>query len=90
MLTHQLTLVAENPRIAAPELQMALDGLCRLGDSHLATQLLLEYYHLRIATGVHDLWCSKTYLYGIYIRELAKFVFSMISQASRSFIMLHG
>ncbi|KAM3731137.1 hypothetical protein ACB098_12G139800 [Castanea mollissima] len=90
MLTHQLTLVAENPRTAAPELQMALDGLCRLGDSHLATRLLLEYYHLRIATGVHDLWCSKTYLYGLYIRELAKFVFSMISQASRSFIMLHG
>lgn len=62
MLTHQLTLVAENPRTAAPELQMALDGLCRLGDSHLATRLLLEYYHLRIATGLHDLWCSKTYL----------------------------
>ncbi|KAL4596558.1 hypothetical protein ACB092_12G171900 [Castanea dentata] len=62
----------------------------QLGDSHLATRLLLEYYHLRIVTGVHDLWCSKTYLYGLYIRELAKFVFSMISQASRSFIMLHG
>lgn len=43
MLTHQLTLVAENPRTAAPELQMALDGLCRPGDSHLATRLLLEY-----------------------------------------------
>lgn len=90
MLTQQLTLVAENPRITASELQKALVGLCRLGDTHLATQLLLEYYHVRIATEVQNLQCSKSYLYGIYIRELAKFVFSMISQATRSFVMLHG
>lgn len=90
MLSLQLTVVAENPRIAAPELQNALVGLCRLGGSHLATQLLLEYYHSRIATGIINLQHSKSYIHGVYIRALAKFVFSMISQAARSFVMLYG
>lgn len=90
MLMLQLTLMAENPRIAAPELQKTLAQLCRLGDSHLATQLLLKYYHSQIATGIRDLQGSKSYLHGLYIRELAKFVFSMISQAARSFCMLYG
>lgn len=89
MLTLQLTLMAENPRTAAPELQKVLVGLCRLGESHLASQLLLEYYHSRIATGIQNLQCSKSYLHGTYIKELAKFVFSMISQAARSFVMLY-
>ncbi|KAE7997868.1 hypothetical protein FH972_002465 [Carpinus fangiana] len=90
MLTLQLMLMAENPRTTAPELQKALVGLCRLGESQLASQLLLEYYHSRIATGRHNLHCSKSYLQGTYIKELAKFVFSMISQAGRSFVMLYG
>ncbi|XP_041002369.1 LOW QUALITY PROTEIN: exocyst complex component EXO84B-like [Juglans microcarpa x Juglans regia] len=90
MLTLQLTHVAENPRTTAPELQKALFGICRLGDSLLATHLLLEYYHLRIASGIHNLQCSNSYLHGTYIRDLAKILFSMISQAARSFTMLFG
>ncbi|KAJ6329737.1 hypothetical protein OIU77_011245 [Salix suchowensis] len=60
MLKLESTLVAENSRISAPELQKALVGICRLGESHLATQ------------------------------ELSRFVFSMISQAARSFMKLYG
>ncbi|KAJ7977204.1 Exocyst complex component EXO84B [Quillaja saponaria] len=90
MLILQLTLIADNPRVAAPELQKALAGLCRLGDSHLAVQLLLKYYRSHIVRGTYNLEHSKSSLHGIYIRELAKFVFSMISQAARSFVMLCG
>lgn len=90
LLTLHLTMVAENPRITAPELQRALVGLCRLGDSNLATQLLLKYYHSRIEAGMHKLQRSKTFLHGTYIRELAKLVFSMIAQAAKSFVMLYG
>ncbi|KAM7501493.1 hypothetical protein LguiB_000397 [Lonicera macranthoides] len=90
MLSDQLTMVAENPRVSAAELQMALVGLCRLGDSNLATQLLLNYYHLRIASGIRDLQFSETFSYGVQIREVAKFVFSMISQGARSLVALHG
>ncbi|KAM1346404.1 hypothetical protein ACFX13_036458 [Malus domestica] len=90
LVTMQLTMVAENPRIAAPELQKALVGLCRLGDSHLATQLLIKYYRSRIASGTLNLQASKSFLNRVYIRELSKFVFSMISQAARSFVMLYG
>ncbi|XWS36470.1 hypothetical protein CRYUN_Cryun20dG0088200 [Craigia yunnanensis] len=90
MLTLQLTLSAENPRISAAELQKVLVGIRRLGDSHLATQLLLKYYHSRLATGIRNLQCSQSFLDGLYVKELAKFVFSMISQAARSFMMLYG
>ncbi|XP_059626070.1 exocyst complex component EXO84B-like [Cornus florida] len=90
MIADQLTVVAENPRVSAPELQKALVGLHRLGDSNLATQLLLKYYHSRIASGIYDFQYSKTILHGVYIREVAKFVFSMISQAARSFTVLYG
>ncbi|XP_062024913.1 exocyst complex component EXO84B-like isoform X1 [Rosa rugosa] len=90
LLTQQLTMLAENPRISAAELQKALVGLCRLGDSHLATNLLLKYYHSRIASGIHKLKASKSLLDRVYIRELSKFVFSKISQAARSFVMLYG
>ncbi|XP_024019164.1 exocyst complex component EXO84C [Morus notabilis] len=90
VLTLRLTRLAENRRIAAPELQKALYGLCRLGESHLATQLMLKYYHARIETGIHSLQCSKSFSYGVYIRELAKLVFSLISQAAKSFVMLYG
>ncbi|KAG5232234.1 exocyst complex component EXO84B [Salix suchowensis] len=78
MLTLESTLVAENSRISAPELQKALVGICRLGESHLATH------------GIHDLQNSKLFLHGVYIRELSRFVFSMISQAARSFMKLYG
>ncbi|OMO54131.1 hypothetical protein COLO4_36582 [Corchorus olitorius] len=92
MLILQLTLSAENPRISAAELQKVLAGICRLGDSHLATQLLLKYYHSRIQTGIHNLQCScsQSFLDSLYVKELAKFVFSMIFQAARSFFMLYG
>ncbi|TYG93967.1 hypothetical protein ES288_A11G152300v1 [Gossypium darwinii] len=90
MLTLQLTLSAENTRISAAELQKVLVGICKLGDSHLATQLLLKYYRLRLATGRHHLQSSQSFLDGLYVKNLAKFVFSMISQAARSFMMLYG
>ncbi|CAI0386187.1 unnamed protein product [Linum tenue] len=90
MLTLQLTLIAENSRIAAPELQKALSGLCKLGDSSLATQLLLKYYHSRIVAGIDELENSESFLVGMYGRDLSKLVFAMISQAARSFVMLHG
>ena len=90
LLADQLILVAENPRVAAAELQKALVGLCRLGHSHYATKLLLNYYHKRLATGMHNFQHSKSLPHGAYIRVLAKFVFSMISQAAKSFVVLYG
>ncbi|KAJ1397857.1 Exocyst component Exo84, C-terminal [Sesbania bispinosa] len=90
MLIQQLTQIAENRRTAGPELQRVLAALCSLGDSQLAIHLLLEYYHLRIVTGTNNLQWSKSSLDEIYIRELARFVFSMISQAARNFVMLFG
>lgn len=90
MIADQLILAAENPRVSAPELQKALVGLCKLNDGYLATQLLLNYYHSRIGRSTHDLHFLKVSQSELYIRELAKFVFSMISQAERSFIALHG
>ncbi|XVF81029.1 hypothetical protein PTKIN_Ptkin15bG0123600 [Pterospermum kingtungense] len=90
MLTLQLTLSAENPRISAAELQKVLVGIRRLGDSQLATQLLLKYYHSRLATGIHNLQCSQSFVDSLYVKQLAKFMCSMISQAARSFMMLHG
>ncbi|MCD9559766.1 hypothetical protein HAX54_018018 [Datura stramonium] len=90
MIADQLTLVAKNPRVSAPELQKALVGLHRIGESDLATQLLLKYYHSRIAAGTHDLFFSKAYTDELYLREVAKFLFSMISQAAKSFTLLHG
>lgn len=89
-LIQHLTQIAENTKTAGPELQEALAGLCRLGDTQLAIHLLLKHYHLRIVTGTNNLHWSKSSSNEIYIRELARFVFSMISQAARSFIMLCG
>ncbi|CAN1270296.1 Exocyst complex component EXO84C [Linum perenne] len=90
MLALQLTLLAKNSRIAAPELQKALSGLCKLGDSRLATQLLLKHYHTRIVAGIDQLENSESFLLDMYSRDLSKLVFSMISQAAKSFVMLHG
>ncbi|OWM81531.1 hypothetical protein CDL15_Pgr007569 [Punica granatum] len=90
VLMLKLRVVAENPRTAAAELQQALSRICRLGNGHLATDLLLKYYNFRIEAGIHSLRSLKSFPWGVYIRELSKFVFSMISQAARSFVMLHG
>ncbi|KAH0640041.1 hypothetical protein KY290_037329 [Solanum tuberosum] len=90
MIADQLTVVAKNPRVSAPELQKALVGLRRIGESDLATELLLKYYKSRIADGTHDLFFSKAYTHELYLREVTKFLFSMISQAAKSFTLLHG
>ncbi|WMV47412.1 hypothetical protein MTR67_040797 [Solanum verrucosum] len=90
MIAGQLTVVAKNPRVSAPELQKALIGLRRIGESDLATELLLKYYQSRIADGTHDMFFSKAYTHELYLREVTKFLFSMISQAAKSFTLLHG
>lgn len=90
MLMQHLTLIAENERTTGPELQSALAALCRLGDTQLAVHLLLKHYHLRIVTGTSNLQWSKSSSSEAYIRELARFVFSMISQSARGFLMLCG
>ncbi|XP_021888566.1 exocyst complex component EXO84B-like isoform X3 [Carica papaya] len=90
MVTSRLKLVSGNPRTSAPELQKALIGLHRLDDNHLATQLLLKYYHSRVMNGIHRLQCSKSLLHGLYIKELSRFIFSMMSQAAQSFAMVYG
>lgn len=89
-LIRQLTLIAENSKTAGLEFQKALAGLHRLGDSQLTVRLLLKHYHLRIASGTHNLQWSKSSSNGIYIRELARIVFSTISQAAKSFVTLFG
>ncbi|XP_050207793.1 exocyst complex component EXO84B-like [Mercurialis annua] len=90
MLILQLSLVAENSRTYAPELQKALFGICRLGNSNLATKLLLKYYRSRIASGIHKFQRSNTCFQGFPTKELTRFVFSMISQAAKAFVMLYG
>ncbi|KAL3517724.1 hypothetical protein ACH5RR_020313 [Cinchona calisaya] len=90
MLEGQFTLLAKEPRVSAPELQKALVGLCKLGTGRLATQLLLDYYGARIGRGTHDLQSSKAFQNGLYIQQVAKFIFSIIAQAARSFVALHG
>ncbi|QCE06737.1 Exocyst component Exo84 [Vigna unguiculata] len=90
MLIQQLAQIAENKRTAGPELQRALAKLCRLGDYQLAIDLLLKHYHLRIVTGTDNLQWAKLSSCELYIRELSRFVFSIISQAARSFVMLCG
>ncbi|KAI3801094.1 hypothetical protein L1987_29196 [Smallanthus sonchifolius] len=90
MLADKLTLMADNTRVCAAELQKSLDGLSRLGFDHLATRLLFKYYHTRIASGVNSLQPSSRSLPGIYVHDLAKYVFTIISQAAKSFVVLHG
>ncbi|XP_042014594.1 exocyst complex component EXO84B-like isoform X2 [Salvia splendens] len=91
VLADQLTLVARHQRVPAPELQKALLGLCQLGENHLANELLLQYYHSRIASGVYNLQPSKGLFPNVlYIQQVAKCVCSMISQAVRSYVSLNG
>lgn len=82
--------LAEHPRVSQPEMQKALCGLCRLGENQRANILLLKYFHSHLANYVQELERSKPDLHGMYLRELATIVFSVISQAARSFVMLHG
>ncbi|TMW87509.1 hypothetical protein EJD97_019872 [Solanum chilense] len=90
MIADQLTVIAKNPRVSAPELQKALVGLRRIGENDLATELLLKYYQSRIADCTHDMFFAKVYTHELYLREVSKFLFSMISQAAKSFTLLHG
>ncbi|CAI9107579.1 OLC1v1006963C1 [Oldenlandia corymbosa var. corymbosa] len=90
LLADHLTQLAKNPRVSAPELQQALIGLCKLGNAHLALHLLLDYYSARIAKRMQDFNSSIAFQNGLTTREVAKYVFSMISQAARCFLGLHG
>lgn len=89
-IIEQFACLAGHPRVAEPELQKALSGLCRLGESQQANFLLLKHYHSHLANYMKELECSERDLHAMNIRELAKIVFSVISQAARSFVMLHG
>ena len=90
MVIKQLIQIVENKRIEGPELKSALAALCRLGDTQLAIHLLLKYYHLCIVAGTNNLQWENSSINEIYIRKLARFVFSKISQAAKSFVMLCG
>ncbi|KAM6565068.1 hypothetical protein CsatB_025066 [Cannabis sativa] len=89
-LSVQLSLLAENPRITVSELHQALLRLCRLGENHHANDLMLRYYHQQIENEIHTLKCSNYFCNEIYITQLAKVVFSLISQCATSFVMLNG
>ncbi|KAK9083094.1 hypothetical protein Scep_029565 [Stephania cephalantha] len=89
-LANQYAALAEHPRVPSPEFLKALAGLCRLGDSQHAIQLLLRYYHSRLENAKHELQWREPSLDWTYIRQLAKAVFSTISQAARSFENLFG
>lgn len=89
-LANQFACLAEHSRVSQPEMQKALCALCRLGENQWANFLLLKYFHSRLTNYLQELECSKPDLHGIYIRELAQIVFSIISQAARSFVLLHG
>ena len=89
-LTSKLTWLAQNPRIAAPELRKALLALCRVGESDHATQLMLDYYDARVAIGISNLQRTISFSDVNYIRELSKLVFPLIFQAAKSFVVLGG
>lgn len=89
-LADQLASMADHRRVSQPELQMALSGLCRLGENHRANSLLIKFYRSRLEEKVNELQCSNPCSYGTHIREQVKVVFSAISQAAGSFGMLYG
>ncbi|MQL71688.1 hypothetical protein Taro_003987 [Colocasia esculenta] len=90
-LADQLASMAGHPRVNAPELQKSLVLICRLGESSRANSLLIQFYHLRLVKRLRDLQqCSKSLLSQLYMVELVKTTFSVISQAARSFVMLSG
>ncbi|WOK92931.1 exocyst complex component [Canna indica] len=89
-LVKQLILLAEHPRVAQPELQRALNGLCRLGEQHQTNTLLVKFYELRLKNHLQELMSQKASMDHIYLYEVAKVVFSVISQAAKCFILLYG
>ncbi|XP_068649931.1 exocyst complex component EXO84A-like [Aristolochia californica] len=89
-LVKQFFLEAEHPRISAAEFQLLLSRLSRLGEWYRANILLVQYYRRHLARGVHALQCSRQSLHETYITEHAKLLFSMISQAVKSYILLYG
>lgn len=90
MVADQLAVMAGHPRVSRPEFQKALAGLCRLGENQKAISLLVKFYRSQLQKKVHELQYCKPCPYGTHIRELAKVVFSAISQAALSFVALHG
>ncbi|XP_020686446.1 exocyst complex component EXO84A-like [Dendrobium catenatum] len=89
-LAEQFTSLAGHRRVTWPELHNALFGLCRLGESDRAIVLLLNFYHLQLENSVKELKCSAPFPHETYTLELTKVVFSTISQATRSFVLLFG
>ncbi|XP_075493683.1 exocyst complex component EXO84A-like [Primulina tabacum] len=90
ILYDQYSSMAIHSRVSAPELQKALLGLSQLGETHLATRLLLQYYHSRIASRIYDVQSSKELTDVSYVQETARLVCSMISQCARCFVALNG
>ncbi|XP_072970741.1 exocyst complex component EXO84A-like isoform X2 [Typha angustifolia] len=82
--------VAQHPRVSQTELHKALYGLCKLGETNRASFLLLGFYRSRLICYREEFLCSKPILHGNYLKELARIVFSVISQAARSFVVLYG
>lgn len=89
-LAEQFILLAKHARVALPELQKALTGLCRLDEHHQANVLLVKFFHLRLENHMRELLFQKTSLDHMYIYEVAKALFSVISQAATGFVLLHG
>ncbi|XP_073012702.1 exocyst complex component EXO84A-like [Typha latifolia] len=82
--------VAQHPRVSQTELHKALYGLCKLGETNRASFLLLGFYRSRLICYREEFLRSKPILHGNYLRELARIVFSVISQVARSFVVLYG
>ncbi|XP_074591081.1 exocyst complex component EXO84A-like [Curcuma longa] len=89
-LAKQFIALAGHPRVTHTELQKALSGLLRLGEGYQANILLLKFYHLRLEHRLQELFSQKESLGRFYPYEVAKAVFSIISQAAKSSIFLNG
>lgn len=89
-LTEHYVVAAGQPRINISEFQHALTGLYRLGETQRAHSLLMQHYRSRLVDRVSELKNLRPFANGIYAKELASAVYSTISQAARSFIMLEG
>lgn len=90
MLADQFASLAGHSRVSQPELQVALSGLCRLGESNRANLLLVQFYRSRLESCTTELQRSVSFLHATYIMQLAKIVFSALTQAARCYVMLYG
>ncbi|KAG0477729.1 hypothetical protein HPP92_012448 [Vanilla planifolia] len=90
MLVERFTSVAEHRRVTMPELHNALLGLCRLGEAHQASILLLNFFRLKLETSANELKRFEPFAHGSHILQLFKLVFSTVHQAARSFVILFG